>query len=795
MRPVRGSRSEHGKYKEHKLCGSSVHNDAEVVKTRMNKRAGREEFYVHYVGLNCRQNEWVDKTRLVLVKSVEEEEEEKEEKEEVMGEEEEEEVVEEEEEENTVNETDQETSKNENSDEDEPQPKIIKVEIHEAPANSSVVASDDFAEELTCLLCKEIFKDPVMMECGHNFCRSCLDQAWEGQDSFTCPDCKEVITEKKYTINRALANLVKKTAVPAVRMAKKEKIRPPENCLIHDERLKLFCKDDGDLGCVICRESLKHAKHNFLPILDAMGVYRKDLSSIVTPLEEALKVTEEMAKQQSEKIGKHKADMKDYREHIETEFKKLHGFLNKREQELLKKLHDEGDKLLTEMEANISKMQENIDSIKESIASASEKLDDTDSISFLTDIKSFINKYQEQQKEALSSGNTIIDKQLSKDTYKAPIQFSVCEEMMTSVAQKPKEIWIIGNFWVTHSANVARKRPNGQNLGFDEKQFTVRWMGNYSLMWHELLPDLSRAASTIGDPDIVFINLGSSELGQEKYETFLSVVKRDFDRLVESYPNTTFIWSSVMPRKEWTNSYMETQRQKFNSTTSGFAKQLGFQVSYLWEFEKLLKNQLRQGYRAVLHRPYRTWSSARESLSQSHILNANELLNIAEPKEIWIFGNYWVTQAARVASTSSYGKTLGFDESEYTIRWMDKSNLRWFDLLPDLKNAVSSDLEFLLRTYRNTNFIWSAILPREEWINNFVEEKMKKFNFYISEFAESCGIQVARFNEVMNMSKEQFLHKDKGEKYTMNDLCDVFNRNLKEFLDIAISNMKKKEAI
>ncbi|KAM5153064.1 nuclear factor 7, brain-like [Mantella aurantiaca] len=564
----------------------------------MNKRAGREEFYVHYVGLNCRQNEWVDKTRLQLVKPVEEEEEEEDEG--VMGEEEEEEVVEEEEEEeeeeNILNETDQETSKNEpekeNSDEDEPPPKKIKVEIHEAPANSSVVASDDFAEELTCLLCKEIFKDPVMMECGHNFCRSCLDQAWEGQDSFTCPDCKEVITEKRYTINRALANLVKKTAVPALRMAKKEKTRPPENCLIHDERLKLFCKDDGDLCCVICRESLKHANHNFLPILDAMGVYRKDMSSIVTPLEEALKVTEEIAKQQSEKIGKHKADMKDYREHIETEFEKLHGFLNEREQELLKKLHDEGDKLLTEMEANISKIQDNIDSIKESIASASEKLDDTDSISFLTDIKSFINKCKEQQKEALSSGNTLIDKELSKDTYKAPIQFSTTEEMKTSVAQKPKEIWIIGNFWVTNSARVARKFSNDLNLGFDEKRFIIRWMDNYSLMWRELLPDLSRAASTIGEPDIVFINLGSSDLGQEKYETFLSVVKRDLDQLVESYPNTTFIWSSIMPR-QWVKGYVESQLNKFNSTVSGFAEQLGFQVTWFWEVEKMLKDHLR----------------------------------------------------------------------------------------------------------------------------------------------------------------------------------------------------------
>ncbi|KAM5152274.1 uncharacterized protein ACMZJ9_010476 [Mantella aurantiaca] len=118
-------------------------------------------------------------------------------------------------------------------------------------------------------------------------------------------------------------------------------------------------------------------------------------------------------------------------------------------------------------------------------------------------------------------------------------------------------------------------------------------MDKYSLMWRELLPDLSRAASTIGEPDIVFIHLGSGDLGQEKYMKFVSVVKRDLGRLAESYPNTTFIWSSVMPRKEWVNGYMETQRKKFNSIVSGFAKKIGFQVTYLWEVEKMSIDHLR----------------------------------------------------------------------------------------------------------------------------------------------------------------------------------------------------------
>ncbi|XP_063791265.1 nuclear factor 7, brain-like [Pseudophryne corroboree] len=385
-------------------------HDAEIVKTRMNKQAGREEFYVHYAGLNRRQNEWVDKTRLVLTKPVKDGD--------------------------AENGTDQEMSddkpaQKQECDESEPDAKKAKMEA----ANNSVMASGDFAEELTCLLCNELFKDPVMVDCGHNFCRNCIDKAWEGQDSFTCPDCKDVITEKRHTTNRALANLVKKTVGSSAvsTPSRPEKAKPTENCPEHDERLKLYCKDDGTLSCVICRDSLKHASHNFLPIMDAVDVYRTELSAIVAPLEEALKVTEQLTNQQSEKVEQHRTNVSDYKQHIVSEFEKLHSFLKQREEKLLEQLNEQGDSLLKEMESNMVKMQENRDNIKQTISVANERVNDKDSISFLTDIKAFMEKCQEQQKEAISSGNTLLSKDLCQGTFKGPIQYTVWKQMKSFV--------------------------------------------------------------------------------------------------------------------------------------------------------------------------------------------------------------------------------------------------------------------------------------------------------------------------------------------------------------------------
>ncbi|XP_052050222.1 E3 ubiquitin/ISG15 ligase TRIM25 [Apodemus sylvaticus] len=49
------------------------------------------------------------------------------------------------------------------------------------------------AEELSCSICLEPFKEPVTTPCGHNFCRSCLDETWIVQGPpYRCPQCRTV---------------------------------------------------------------------------------------------------------------------------------------------------------------------------------------------------------------------------------------------------------------------------------------------------------------------------------------------------------------------------------------------------------------------------------------------------------------------------------------------------------------------------------------------------------------------------------------------------------------------------
>uniref|UniRef100_A0A8C8DY77 RING-type domain-containing protein n=1 Tax=Oryzias sinensis TaxID=183150 RepID=A0A8C8DY77_9TELE len=48
-------------------------------------------------------------------------------------------------------------------------------------------------EELTCPVCLDLYRDPHLLPCGHNFCKNCLDrlkrQAERGR--LRCPECRD----------------------------------------------------------------------------------------------------------------------------------------------------------------------------------------------------------------------------------------------------------------------------------------------------------------------------------------------------------------------------------------------------------------------------------------------------------------------------------------------------------------------------------------------------------------------------------------------------------------------------
>ncbi|XP_069507968.1 zinc-binding protein A33-like isoform X2 [Ambystoma mexicanum] len=79
--------------------------------------------------------------------------------------------------------------------------------------------------------------------------------------------------------------------------------RPRTECAEHEEKLKLFCQEDGELACLICRDALRHGGHCFLPLQDAVEVHRVQLISGLNPLQFTLRELQELMGDQEERIS------------------------------------------------------------------------------------------------------------------------------------------------------------------------------------------------------------------------------------------------------------------------------------------------------------------------------------------------------------------------------------------------------------------------------------------------------------------------------------------------------------
>ncbi|KAG9392710.1 zinc finger protein RFP-like [Carpediemonas membranifera] len=71
-------------------------------------------------------------------------------------------------------------------------------------------SSEDFlSEHCTCPICFDTFQDPVLLECGHTFCRSCIRQVLESTMTVpTCPCCRHYIMRRSLIPNHAVAAIL-----------------------------------------------------------------------------------------------------------------------------------------------------------------------------------------------------------------------------------------------------------------------------------------------------------------------------------------------------------------------------------------------------------------------------------------------------------------------------------------------------------------------------------------------------------------------------------------------------------
>ncbi|ROJ30584.1 Tripartite motif-containing protein 35 [Anabarilius grahami] len=229
--------------------------------------------------------------------------------------------------------------------------------------------------DFSCSICHEIFKDPVVLSCSHSFCKECLQQFWRTKKTQECPVCRRRSSRDDPPCNLVLKNLCESF------LKKRNERRSSgseEICSLHSEKLKLFCLEDKQPVCLVCRDSQQHENHKFRPISEVVSSYKEELNTALKSLQEKLKHNENI-KGEFEKTVQHIKSQAEHTERqIKQQFEKLHQFLRDKEEATITALREEEEQKKQMMKENLEEMNRHISALSHTIRDMEEMMKDND---------------------------------------------------------------------------------------------------------------------------------------------------------------------------------------------------------------------------------------------------------------------------------------------------------------------------------------------------------------------------------------------------------------------------------
>ncbi|KAM9299495.1 E3 ubiquitin/ISG15 ligase TRIM25-like [Gastrophryne carolinensis] len=289
------------------------------------------------------------------------------------------------------------------------------------------------SEELNCSICLNVYSDPVMLSCGHNFCRACIANVLDTQHSsgvYSCPQCRTEFKERPaLQRNIALRNIAEhflsappqhdpsgilctyciNAAVPAIKTCvnceaslcvghikvhnqfKEHILIEPTACLadrkcnIHKKILEYYCSEDSVCICLACIMDSTHNGHKVVSIDEAFENKRRTLSNdfeVLLQKRAEVEIQVQSLLDQKNNVKGHASDLK---EKVVNMFLELQKDLDTLKETVLAEISRQETEVSNSVADLIQQLKITLDELSKGIIKTEKLRMTTDPFSFLRD--------------------------------------------------------------------------------------------------------------------------------------------------------------------------------------------------------------------------------------------------------------------------------------------------------------------------------------------------------------------------------------------------------------------------
>uniref|UniRef100_A0A5F4WAY5 Tripartite motif-containing protein 5 n=1 Tax=Callithrix jacchus TaxID=9483 RepID=A0A5F4WAY5_CALJA len=279
-------------------------------------------------------------------------------------------------------------------------------------------------EEAKCSICLDVLSDPITIECGHNFCRSCIQQSWTDlQELFLCPVCRHQCPERHFRNNTQMGRMM--DIAKLLQKASVSEARQEETplCEKHNQPLSVFCEEDLVVLCPLCTQPPDHQGHHMRPIEKAASHHRERLRSYIQPLKRQVAEVRKLRATPGRKLLELREKMESQRQELSSELTLLIKFVDREHQAALSRLDEEEEDIQEKLHANMRAFSEHISTMESLLTQVAETSVMAD-VNLLMDVRSVLARFDGLKSPAVHSV------QPRKEEFRLPPPYSAFQKIL-----------------------------------------------------------------------------------------------------------------------------------------------------------------------------------------------------------------------------------------------------------------------------------------------------------------------------------------------------------------------------